>query len=85
MNHSIKITDLKTGESVGPNELGEICIKGLSVFKCYLKNNRATQEAFDSEGFFRSGDVGYYDEDGFVYIKDRVKELIKYNAFQVIF
>lgn len=83
LNNTIKISDLKTGETLGPKEMGEICIKGSNVFKGYLKNLQATEDVFDSQGYFHSGDVGYYDEDGFIFIKDRVKELIKYNAFQV--
>ena len=49
----------------------------------YLNNPVATASAIDSEGWFRTGDVGYVDEEGIFYIVDRVKELIKYKAYQV--
>lgn len=51
--------------------------------KGYCGNVQATSATFDSDGFLHTGDVGYYDEDGFIYIVDRVKELIKYKGFQV--
>lgn len=44
---------------------------------------RPRSEDFDDEGFYRSGDIGYYDEDGYFFIVDRLKELIKYKGFQV--
>ncbi len=58
-------------------------MKGPNVFKGYLNNPAKTAEAFSDDGFFKTGDIGYQDEDGNVFITDRSKELIKYNAFQV--
>ena len=49
----------------------------------YYKNPEATAATIDPEGWLHTGDVGYCDEDGFIYIVDRVKELIKYKGFQV--
>lgn len=58
-----------------PNEPGEILIKGPTVFSHYLNNPEATHEAFDGE-WFHSGDIGYLDEDGFLFVLDRRKDLI---------
>ena len=71
----IKIMD-EEGNELGPNELGEVAIKSTCNFRCYLKNEEATNEVLDSEGWFRSGDVGIIDEDGFLYIKDRIKDIV---------
>jgi long-chain acyl-CoA synthetase len=57
-------------------EDGEICMRGPNVTQGYLHRPQATREAWDSEGWFHSGDVGRVDEDGFLYITDRKKELV---------
>lgn len=51
--------------------------------KGYLNNEEANAEVFDSEGWFHTGDIGYYDQDKHFYITDRLKELIKVKGFQV--
>ena len=53
-------------------------------FTGYLNNPEATARMIDSEGWAHTGDIGHYDEDGHFFIVDRLKELIKYNAYQVI-
>ncbi len=73
--HELKIID-EEGKEVSTGEAGEVCIKSASNFRCYLKNEEATTEALDSKGWFRSGDVGCLDEDGFLYIKDRIKDIV---------
>lgn len=55
---------------------GEICIKGLNVTPGYINNPKANQESFTHNGFFRTGDQGKFDEDGFLVITGRIKELI---------
>jgi long-subunit acyl-CoA synthetase (AMP-forming) len=55
---------------------GEICMRGRHVFKGYLKNDAATREALDEEGWLHSGDIGEIDRDGFVQVTDRKKELL---------
>jgi len=66
-----------------PGEVGELWIKGPNVFKGYLNNPEGTANALTSDGYFKTGDVGYQDAEGHFYITDRIKELIKYKGFQV--
>lgn len=82
-NAEMKIIDTETGASLGRNKPGEICIRGNQVMKGYLNNPDATANAIDQDGWLHTGDVGYVDDDGEVFIVDRVKEIIKYNGFQV--
>jgi acyl-CoA synthetase (AMP-forming)/AMP-acid ligase II len=79
----IKIIDLNTGKSLGPNLDGEICLRGPQLFVGYLNNESATKSAIDSKGWFHSGDVGYYDEKERFFITDRLKELIKFKAWSI--
>lgn len=64
------------GERLGPNEDGEICIKGPNVMQGYYNLPDATKAVFDEEGYFRTGDMGRFDEDGFLYITGRIKEML---------
>lgn len=68
---------------MGPNQQGELCFKGDLIMKGYLNDKEATNNAIDKDGWLHTGDIGYYDEDKQFFIVDRLKELIKYNAFQV--
>ena len=70
-------TEVPTGQ------VGELWIKGPNIFQGYLNNPEGTANALTSDGYFKTGDVGYQDADGNFYITDRVKELIKYKGFQV--
>lgn len=80
---SCVVRDLVTGENLGPNQEGELCFKGLTIMKGYYKNDDATKNSFTEDGWFKTGDVGYYDENGYLYFVERLKELIKYKGFQV--
>ncbi|KOC10756.1 putative luciferase [Aspergillus flavus AF70] len=61
----------------------ELWVKGPNVFLGYLNNPKVNGESFSEDGYYKTGDVGHEDENGHFYITDRVKELIKYNGFQV--
>ena len=78
-----KIIDTESGKELGINEQGEVLIKGPHVMKGYLNDEEATKHCIDEDGWFHTGDIGYADEDGYFFIVDRVKELIKYKAYQV--
>lgn len=73
-------------KELGPGEPGELWLAGPNVFKGYWKNEQATKDAIveaDGMRYFKTGDVGFQDENHNFYITDRVKELIKYKGFQV--
>jgi len=82
-NTECKVVSVETGEMVGPNERGEICVRGPQIMKGYLNRPEATASTIDPEGWLHTGDIGYVDEDGHFFIVDRAKELIKYKGFQV--
>jgi long-chain acyl-CoA synthetase len=71
----VKIVDDK-GAELGPHETGEVCITGPILMKGYWKKPEATAEAIDPDGWLHTGDLGHVDEDGFVYITDRKKDMI---------
>lgn len=77
----IKVVDTETRKPLGSYQQGEICVKGPMVMKGYVGKDK--KEDFDEEGFFRTGDIGYYDDDEYFFIVDRIKELIKYKGYQV--
>ncbi|KAL1983213.1 hypothetical protein VTN96DRAFT_387 [Rasamsonia emersonii] len=71
----VKILD-ENGNEVPQGKEGEICIRGENVTKGYLNNPSANKSSFTKDGFFRTGDQGKKDADGYVYITGRIKELI---------
>jgi fatty-acyl-CoA synthase len=72
----VRVVDAGTNEPVKPHEPGEIIVRGPNVTVGYWNNAEATAAAFDDEGWFHSGDIGYFDEDGFLFIVDRLKDMI---------
>ena len=82
-NTLCKVVDAETKVELPPGEHGEIWVRGPQVMKGYLGHPEATAEIIDAEGWLHTGDIGYADEDGALYIVDRLKELIKYKGRQV--
>lgn len=81
---TIKFADVDNpGRYVPLGERGEICIGGPNVMKGYWKKPDATRESMTSDGYLRTGDVGYMDEDGYVYIVDRTKDMLLCGGFNV--
>ena len=78
-----KIVDLDSGEELPAGETGELLINGPQVMQGYWKAPDATAETIRPDGWLRSGDIVRMDEDGYVYIVDRAKEMIKYKGYQV--
>jgi fatty-acyl-CoA synthase len=81
-----RVIDPVTFKELGPSEVGEIITHGPQVFQGYWKQPGATTEAFldfDGKKFFRTGDLGYYDEEGYFFITDRLKRMINASGFKV--
>jgi acyl-CoA synthetase (AMP-forming)/AMP-acid ligase II len=72
----VAIIDPETKKHVPTGERGEVCIKGAINMKCYNNQPEKTEEAMDENGYFHTGDIGKVDSGGFVYILDRMKDLI---------
>jgi malonyl-CoA/methylmalonyl-CoA synthetase len=79
----IRIIDDNSKKQMGINEIGMIQIKGPNVFNSYWNNDQANQEAFSDDGFFITGDLGYIDEDGYITISGREKDLIISGGFNI--
>jgi acyl-CoA synthetase (AMP-forming)/AMP-acid ligase II len=82
-NTECVVVDSVSGQAVARGQQGEIWVRGPLVMQGYLGNAQATAATIDPDGWLHTGDVGYVDDDGDVFIVDRVKELIKYKGLQV--
>lgn len=81
--NSSQVVDSETGQILGANQVGELCFRGIFMMKGYYDDEQGTRELIDEDGWLHSGDVGYYDEDGNLFLVDRVKDIMKYKGFQV--
>ncbi|EFN83246.1 Luciferin 4-monooxygenase [Harpegnathos saltator] len=82
-NMQIKIVDPESGKTLGSNEMGELWAKSENIMTGYYRNPEATKSTIDKEGWLHSGDLCYIDENGEVFVVDRLKELIKYRGYQI--
>ena len=78
-----QVVDVVSHKRIGVGESGEIWLRGPQTMKGYWNQPAATSDTLVGDGWMRTGDIGYFDSDGCVFLVDRLKELIKYNALQV--
>jgi long-chain acyl-CoA synthetase len=79
----ISIRPLGGGDPLPPGERGEVCIRGPQVMRGYAHRPDATAESIDANGWFHTGDVGTLDEDGYLSIVDRTKDMLLYKGYNV--
>jgi len=81
----IKVVDPHTGAALAMGKTGELLYRGPNVMLGYLNNPEATKETITEDGWLRTGDIAFVDPDGYIFLVDRLKELIKVKGFQVRF
>ena len=82
-NTELRVVEPWTGRDLAAGERGELWVRGPQVMAGYLNRPEATAGIIDAGGWLRTGDLGYVDGDGNVFVVDRLKELIKVSAYQV--
>jgi acyl-CoA synthetase (AMP-forming)/AMP-acid ligase II len=82
-NTEARIVDPASGDDLGPGRAGELWIRGPQVMRGYRDRPDATARTVDADGWLHTGDLCYLDLDGYLYVVDRLKELIKYKGYQV--
>jgi acyl-CoA synthetase (AMP-forming)/AMP-acid ligase II len=78
-----KVVDPLTGTELGAHERGELLVRGPNIMRGYLKNRDATTVTIEPDGWLHTGDIVSVDEEGYIFVVDRLKELIKYKGMQV--
>lgn len=79
----LRIVDPATGEQCAPQQVGEVQVRGDSVTPGYFDNPEETERALDSDGWLHTGDGGYLDEEGYLFLTDRIKDMIVTGAENV--
>ena len=82
-NTECQIVDIDNGSALPAGQEGELWIRGPQVMKGYLNNAEATANTITPDGWLKTGDIAIIDADGYMFIVDRLKELIKFKGFQV--
>lgn len=82
-NMEAKVVDCNTLSPLPPRSSGELWLRGPSIMKGYLNNEEASKKAVDDEGWLHTGDIVSFDQDGFLYVQDRLKDIIKYKGYQI--
>jgi long-chain acyl-CoA synthetase len=72
----VRVVDAETGTDVEPGTVGELWTRSMQNMAGYWRNADATSAAMTADGWFKTGDAGYYDQDGFLFLHDRVKDMI---------
>nr|XP_037873174.1 4-coumarate--CoA ligase 3 isoform X2 [Bombyx mori] len=79
----VKVADVNTQEALGAGQEGEIWCRGPNLMSGYYLDEKSTREVMTEDGWYKTGDIGKYDENKYLYVTDRLKELIKVKGFQV--
>uniref|UniRef100_A0A2N9H698 4-coumarate--CoA ligase n=1 Tax=Fagus sylvatica TaxID=28930 RepID=A0A2N9H698_FAGSY len=82
-NMQARVVDWNTGSFLPPGSSGELWLRGPAIMKGYLNNVEATMSTIDKDGWLHTGDIVFFDQDGYITMSDRLKEIIKYNGFQI--
>ncbi|XP_028759449.1 4-coumarate--CoA ligase-like 6 [Neltuma alba] len=82
-NMEAKVVDWKTGAFLPPGSIGELWLRGPSIMRGYLNNDEATMSTVDKDGWLHTGDVVWFDQDGYLHLSDRLKDIIKYKGYQI--
>jgi acyl-CoA synthetase (AMP-forming)/AMP-acid ligase II len=82
-NTEARIVDPASGADLGAGRTGELWVRGPQLMRGYRDRPEATAATIDEQGWLHTGDLCYFDEDGYLYVVDRLKELIKYKGYQV--
>lgn len=81
-NTEWKIVDVAATRDLAVGEIGEVWVRGPQVMKGYLNNPEVTRRVIDDAGWLHTGDIGYADADGYLYVLDRVKDQLKFRGLQ---
>ncbi|PKU69277.1 4-coumarate--CoA ligase-like 6 [Dendrobium catenatum] len=82
-NMEAKVVDQEDRIFLPPGKMGELWLRGPAIMKGYLTDEKGTASIIDRNGWLKTGDIGYFDHDGYLFIVDRLKDVIKYKGFQV--
>ena len=82
-NMQARVVEPDTGQNLPTGQKGEILVRGPDIMRGYLNNPQMTEFMIDPDGWMHTGDIGHFDQEGYLFVTDRLKELIKVNGRQV--